>query len=519
MHRPTLTAFALLIAIAALAWSPPRPASAQAVTPEQVTAALAQLDALAQDALARTGVPGMAIAVVYKDEVVYLKGFGVRDTTNPQPVDADTVFQLASLSKPIASTVIAAIVSDGLASWDDPLIMHDPAFQMHDPWVTSQVTLRDMFAHRSGLPGSAGNDLEDIGYDRDAILRRLRYLKPASSFRSTYAYSNFGMTAGGVAAAKAAGQSWEEASAQRLYRPLGMTSTSSRYADYAAASNRARIHVREDGRWAPKFTRDADAWSPAGGASSSARDLAQWVRLQLGKGTVDGRQIITPEVLAQTHLPHIFRGTAPVSGRPSFYGLGWGVEYDAQGRTVLGHAGAFSLGARTQVKLLPEADLGMVVLTNAFPTGVPETITSNFFDLVLEGRLTRDWLPLWDGLYSGLLESFATIGAPYVTPPAPPSAALPLSAYVGTYTNDYAGPIEIVEQGGGLVLLLGPQRKPLPLRHFDRDIFTHEAAPEPPAPRAGVSFLVGPDGTAQSVLLDVFNDSGQGAFTRVPAAR
>ena len=126
-----------------------------------------------QDALARSGVPGMAIAVVYRDEVVYLKGFGVRDTTDPQPVDPDTVFQLASLSKPIASTVVSSIVSDGLATWDDPLIKHDPGFALSDPWVTSQVTLKDMFAHRSGLPGSAGEDLEDVGYDRDAILQRL----------------------------------------------------------------------------------------------------------------------------------------------------------------------------------------------------------------------------------------------------------------------------------------------------------------------------------------------------------
>jgi CubicO group peptidase (beta-lactamase class C family) len=516
MYRRTLTGLALLIALAALAWSPPQPTSARTDTPEQVTAALAQLDTLAQDALARTGVPGLAIAVVYQDQVVYLKGFGVRDTTDPQPVDADTVFQIASMSKPIASTVVSAIVSDGLATWDDPLVKHDPGFQMYDPWVTSQVTLRDMFAHRSGLPGSAGEDLEDVGFDRDTILQRLRYLKPASSFRSTYAYSNFGMTAGGVAAAKAANQTWEEAAAERLYRPLGMTSTSSRYADYAAASNRARIHVQDNGRWVPKFTRDADAQSPAGGVNSTARDLAQWLRLQLGEGTVDGRQIVRPQVLAQTHQPLITRGTAPVSGRPSFYGLGWGIEYDAQGRTVLSHAGAFFLGARTQVKLLPDEGLGIVVLTNAFPTGVPEAITSGFFDLVLEGRQTRDWLSLWDGLYAGLAASLAAIGATYATPPAQPSAALPLGAYAGIYTNDYFGPIEVAEQGDGLVLRLGPQKRSFPLRHFDRDLFTQDF---PPAPPTGVSFSVGPDGAAQSVVLDLFNENGQGTFTRVPDAR
>ena len=119
-------------------------------------------DRRVEEAMRSRDVPGMAIAVVYRDEVVYLKGFGVRDTTDPQPVDPDTVFQLASLSKPIASTVVSSIVSDGLATWDDPLIKHDPGFALSDPWVTSQVTLKDMFAHRSGLPGSAGEDLEDV---------------------------------------------------------------------------------------------------------------------------------------------------------------------------------------------------------------------------------------------------------------------------------------------------------------------------------------------------------------------
>jgi CubicO group peptidase (beta-lactamase class C family) len=414
--------------------------------------------------------------------------------------------------------VVSAIVSEGLATWDDPLILHDPVFQMYDSWVTRQVTLRDMFAHRSGLPGNAGNDLEFVGYDRDAILYRLRYLEPASSFRSTYAYSNFGMTAGGVAAAGAAGLSWEEAAAAKLYRPLGMTATSSRHADFAAAPNRARLHVLENGAWAPEFTRDAEPQSPAGGVSSTARDLAQWLRLQLGAGTVDGRELVKPAVLAQTHTPQIVSGVNPVTGRHQFYGLGWTVDYDQKGRTFLAHSGAFSVGARTQARLLPAEDLGIVVLTNAFPTGVPEAISSGFFDLVLEGRVTRDWVEVWDKLFYGLQESFAAIGAPYATPPARPSPALPLSAYAGTYSNDYFGAIEIVEQGGGLVLHMGPQQRPFPLRHFDRDIFTQEAMPEPPAPRAGVVFSVGPEGTAHTVVLEAYDDTA-GTFARVPPAR
>jgi CubicO group peptidase (beta-lactamase class C family) len=188
-----------------------------------IQAALAQLDTLAARVIMEGGVPGLAIAVVYRDEVVYLKGFGVREAGKSDPVTPDTVFQLASMSKPISATIVAGLVSKGAVSWDDPLVKHMPEFALYDPYVTREVTIRDMFSHRSGLSGAAGNDIEELGYDRAEILRRLRYLKPASSFRSQYAYSNFGLTAGGLAAARAVGRTWEEAAAETLFKPLGMS--------------------------------------------------------------------------------------------------------------------------------------------------------------------------------------------------------------------------------------------------------------------------------------------------------
>lgn len=159
-------------------------ASAQSTTQAKVTAALGQLDALARQTLDKTGIPGLAVAVVYQDQVVYLKGFGVREVGQPDPVDPDTVFQIASVSKPIAATLVAALVGDGVVKWDDRIANLDPGFQLYDPYTTSQVTLRDLFAHRSGLPEYAGDLLEDLGYSREEILHRLRYLRPASSFRS-----------------------------------------------------------------------------------------------------------------------------------------------------------------------------------------------------------------------------------------------------------------------------------------------------------------------------------------------
>jgi CubicO group peptidase (beta-lactamase class C family) len=223
----------------------------------------------------------------------------------------------------------------------------------------------DLFNHRSGLSGNAGNDLEDLGFDRATILSRLHYLKPTSSFRAGYAYSNFGSTEGAVAAAKATGKSWEEISEEKLYKPLGMSSTSSRYSDFLTHENRAELHVPVEGKWTALVKRDPDPQAPAGGMSSDARDVAQWMQLELGNGKYNGVQLIKEEAIAPTHEPLFNRGKNPVTGSPSFYGRGWNIDFGRYG-TVWGHAGAFSQGARTLVELLPSEQLGIVVLANAF---------------------------------------------------------------------------------------------------------------------------------------------------------
>src|SRR6266699_5276667 len=199
------------------------------VTSGQVTHAIQELEKLAQKQIQENALPGLAIAVVFQDKTVYAKGFGVRDTSARVPIDADTVFQLASLSKPIGSTVVAGLVGEGKITWDSKVSVLDPTFAMFDPWVTREVTIRDMYAHRSGLPEHAGDLLEDLGFTRAEILDRLRYQHPASSFRSHYAYTNFGITAAAIATVKAYDMEWETASEEKLYKPLGMTATSSRH--------------------------------------------------------------------------------------------------------------------------------------------------------------------------------------------------------------------------------------------------------------------------------------------------
>jgi CubicO group peptidase (beta-lactamase class C family) len=486
------------------------------VTSEQVTHAVQELEKLAQKQIQENVVPGIAIAVVFQEKTVYAKGFGVRDVNTRQPIDADTVFQLASVSKSIGSTVVAELVGEGKITWDSKLSALDPAFAMFDPWVTREITIRDMYAHRSGLPEHAGDLLEDVGFTRAEILHRLRYQHPDSSFRSHYAYTNFGITEGAVAAAKAYGLDWEKASEEKLYRPLGMTSTSSRYVDFMARKNKALGHVLVDGKWMQKFKRDPDEQSPAGGVSSSLNDVAKWMRLQLGNGKFDSKQIVDEKALLETRHPHMLTGFSPFTGLPSFYGLGWNVSYDEQGRLRLNHSGAFALGAATLVNLVPTEQLGIVVLTNAYPIGIAEALGTTFLDTALYGKPTQDWFAIFKQAFSNPAAVGTVIGFDYSRPPALPAPALKSSAYVGRFTNDYFGDISIVEKDGGLAIVEGPRNKTFPMQHYDRDTFTYETQDENAVGRSGVTFIIAPDGKANQVVVENLDVRGEGSFKRAP---
>jgi CubicO group peptidase (beta-lactamase class C family) len=484
------------------------------VTSEQVTRAIQELEKITQKKIQENAVPGLAIAVVFQDKVAYARGFGVRDVNTKAPVDADTVFQLASVSKPIGSTVVAELVSEGKITWDSKLGGLDPTFAMFDPWVTREITIRDMYAHRSGLPDHAGDLLEDIGFTRGDILFRLRYQHPDSSFRSHYAYTNFGMTEAAVAAAKAYGQEWETLCEEKLYKPLGMTSTSSRYADFVAHQNKALGHVPVDGKWTQKFKRDPDAQSPTGGVSSSVRDVAKWLRLQLGNGKFDGRQIVDEKALAETHHPQMLTGFNPFTGLPTFYGLGWNIGYDQQGRLRLNHSGGFDMGAATYVNLVPAEQLGIVVLTNGYPLGLAEGLGTIFVDLALYGRSTQDWFTLYKQMYSNPATTGTVLGFDYSKPPAVPGPALKNSAYVGKYANDFFGEISVTEKDGGLTIVEGPQQKTFSMKHYQRDTFTYQTEGENAVGVSGITFTIGPNGKATQVLVENLNAHGEGIFKR-----
>lgn len=486
---------------------PPPLMPAMPLPENAVDNAVAKLDGIADELMKKSGIPGMAVAVVHGGKTVYAKGFGVKDVRSGQKVDADTVFQLASLSKPVAATVVAHQVGVNAIGWDAPLVAKLPWFALSDPVVTQMVTVSDMLSHRSGLPDHAGDMLEDMGYDRRQVLDRLRQL-PLDPFRISYAYTNFGFTAGAEAVAVSAAKPWENLADEVLFRPLGMASTSYRFADYEARPDRAIGHIYIDGKYEPRYVRDADPEAPAGGASSSVNDMTHWLAMVLANGSYDGKQIMDAKALLPAVTPQIVSSppTEPAM-RTGFYGYGFNVGSTSAARVELSHSGAFELGAGTNILILPSADVAIVALTNATPRGIPEALTAEFADLIQFGEVREDWYRLYGDIFKEMDAPVGTLVGKQ--PPANAAPPAPLSSYVGTYNNDYWGPARITEADGKLQLAIGP-RLTASMEHWDGNTFTFSFVTEnaPPGTISKATF----DG--DKLTLEYYDAEGRGMFTR-----
>jgi CubicO group peptidase (beta-lactamase class C family) len=495
---------------------PPPLVPAMPLPENAVENAVAKLDGIADELMKKSGIPGMSVAVVHGGKTVYAKGFGVKDVRNgsgpehpENAVDPDTVFQLASLSKPLGSTVVAHQVGLGAISWDTPIVEKLPWFALKDPVVTRMVTVGDMYSHRSGLPDHAGDLLEDLGYDRRYVLEHLRQL-PLDPYRISYAYTNFGLTAGAEAVAASAGKSWEDLSQEVLYGPLGMTSTSSQFSDFEARTDRAVGHIHVDDAYKPLYVRDAQAEAPAGGVSSSANDMTKWLTMMLADGSFDGQQVVDSKALLPAVTPQIVsdRASEPAM-RSGFYGYGFNVGTTSAARQQLSHSGAFELGAGTNFVIIPSADVAIVALTNATPSGIPETLTAEFADLVQFGEVRQDWRGLYAAAFQKMETSDGSLeGQQRPANPAPPPAT---PALVGTYDNPYWGPATVEDVNGKLSLALGPREK-FELTHWDGNVFTFIPTGEnaPPGSISKATFAGG------NLTLEFYDAEKMGTFAKAP---
>lgn len=448
MHRTLAHTLTLLAALTL-----PGTALAQFATPPD-------FDAFVTEVMTTFEVPGLSVAIVKDGRVVQAKGYGVRRLGSPERVDAETLFGIASNTKVFTATALGILVEEGKLEWDAPVVRYLPGFQMYDPWVTRQITVRDLLVHRSGLGLGAGDLMfwPPSTFTRPELVERLRYIPPATSFRSAYAYDNVLYPVAGEVIAAVSGSSWEDFVADRILRPAGMTGSDIRLAHPDRVPNAAMTHARVDGIIQAVSPYLGDVVNPAGGIFSNAQDMARWVMVQLDSGRVaDGGRVFGPAVTRElwkpvTPMPF---GSPPDELAPlrhdfQFYALGLGVR-DYRGRRLLSHTGGLP-GYVSQVAFIPDEQLGVVVLTNQESGEAFNAITYHVLDHYLNAP-EWDWL---GGFRAVKARSDATLASVEASTAAErdedSTPSLTLDRYAGTYRDAWYGDIGIAREGEGLVV-------------------------------------------------------------------
>ncbi len=437
---------------------------------------LVGFDEYVEQAMADWNVPGLAIAIVKDDEIVLAKGYGLREIGKEETVDEHTVFAIGSSTKAFAAASVALLVDEGQMGWDDPVTDYLPDFQMYDPWVTREITVRDSLCHRSGLPHHGGDVLfYAFGYDRDELLRRIRYLKPASSFRSEFAYQNLMVLVAGQAAAAASGQSWDELVMERIFAPLEMTESSTSITALPDFENVATPHAEVGGQVQAIPWHNVDNEAPAGSINSSALDMAQWLKLQLGGGLYEGQQLLNSASVQEMHTPQTIIPLEPpwnlLAPGASFlsYGLGWFL-HDYAGRRVVWHDGMVS-GMSAMVAMIPQENLGLVILTNMHQSVLPHALTYRVFDAFL-GLPERDQSAEFLGWFNAYMEQAeAALKQMMEARVEGTKPSLLLEEYAGTYVDDLYGEIKVTVEDGKLVEELGVAALKADLEHWHYDTF------------------------------------------------
>lgn len=452
-------------------------------------------------------IPGMAIGIVKDDKVIYLKGFGIKKKGEYNKVDPNTVFQMASATKPVTGTVVAAAVSHGFLKWDDKLKDYIPNFKLKDDWVTQQFMVEDALAHRSGLKPFEGDLLEQLGYNLNEIIDRLQYAEPLSSFRTQYAYQNIIITLGGLAAANAAKKDFDQLAKQVLFKPLEMTNSGYFFKDFDEAKNKAYGHIKDkEGQWITRYLRHADTQFGGGGLSSTAQDMANWMIMYLNDGKFKDKEIINKNDLEKAHTPHIFRDEK--EGASNFYGLGMVVSYDYKnGYRTFYHDGAFTTGNRSMILLLPDEKLGIVILANAFPSGLPEGLGAAARTLYLTGN-KNEASAVYKKTNELMMQYLAVyLKKSYSKNPTKSEISLPLENYEGNYKNNYYDSLEIKKVGDHLVGYIGKHRANLHLKHITANTFNYEFKTIDREENTGLlTFEMGKDNKAKAVKLTGFEN-------------
>lgn len=457
-------------------------------------------------------VPGVAIAIVRDDKLIFAKGYGVRELGKPDPVTERTLFAIGSSSKAFTAAAMAMLVDDAKVKWDDPVTKHYAGFELYDAYASQQMTLRDLLCHRSGLERG---DLLWYGsaLDRSEIIRRVRYLKPSWSFRSNFGYQNIMYLTAGQVVAAVSGQSWDDFIRARIFSPLGMKESSTSISALKGLSNVAAPHAKIEDKVEVIPWRNIDNIAPAGSINSNVVDMAQWVRLQLGEGSYEGKRLISSGAIKEMHKPHTIINNDPpwnlMAQDAHFiaYGLGWFL-HDYHGRKIVEHGGNID-GMSALVSMIPEEKFGIVILTNMSGSSLREALEYRIIDAFL-GQPQKDWSAVVLKTMKALeaqgkeAEQKQIEGRAKDTKPS-----LALEKYAGTYQNEMYGELTLKIEDGHLVARYG-QTFTGDLEHWHYDSFQAKWRTRTLG-KGMVSFTLNAQGQVAEVKVDALGD-----FKRAP---
>lgn len=412
-------------------------------------------------------IPGMAVAIVRGNEIVFAEGFGKRNVEKNLSVTASTQFAIGSTTKAFTSVIIGTLVDEGKLAWDEPVISYMPDFRLHDEYATMHLTVRDLLLHVSGLPR---HDLLWYGTDlnRGQLYERLRFLEPTAALRQRWQYQNLMYMTAGILAERISGKTWEELVRERIFEPLGMNDATLSVAAMQHAKDFSQPYAKDSSGTERIDFRSLDAIAPAGAINAGVDEMAAWLRMNLNGGEFEGARVISEETLREIHDPAVvIAGETGVEGLHfNLYAMGWMVS-SYRGHRLLHHGGGID-GFVSHVALLPDDGIGIVVLTN-MPTGLPEIAMLDIADRMLglePLEHTKGMLAQMDAIKAGESPDGSATDVARVKGTRPTYA---LNEYEGTYEHPAYGRVHIVHDGSSLQAIHFGDT--LDLEHYHYDVF------------------------------------------------
>lgn len=484
--------------------------TAPAVQQTVAQPAQADLDAFVERVMTQFDVPGLSIAIVKDGELVLAKGYGTRQLGSGEPVDEHTLFGIASNTKAFTATALGLLVEEGKIEWDNPVRDYLPSFRMSDPYVTEEMTVRDLLVHRSGLGLGAGDLMwwPPSDYDRKEIVRRLQYIPLVTSFRSAYAYDNVLYSVAGEVIEAVSGQTWEEFVDTRILQRIRMSESNVLHSAAGDGHNAATPHAAINGVVKEIAAFKSDNTNPAGGINASAADFAKWMVVQMDSGRVaSGGRLFSPQTTEElwamvTPIPSSTPPDYLKALKTNFngYALGFGVR-DYRGKKIVTHTGGLP-GFVSRQTMIPDIKLGVSVFTNQ-ESGYAFNAISNYIIDSYLGADDTDWLAAYARARDESVQRVARIEASAQQErDAESTPSLALAEYAGTYRDAWYGDVRLFIENGQLRIdfthtpsLIGS------LEHWQYDTFVVRWDDRELRADAYITFRLDPNGAIEEVKM------------------